>query len=93
MGVRQIAGSDGESLSVPVASGTSALCTAGCLEVTDRVLDVAIDGDGFFAARAIDGSIGSSVAFDRRARSLASTCQGERSTQRRITRASCPRTA
>lgn len=39
-------------------SGTTKVFSAGVLEITDRPLDVAIDGDGFFAVQLPDGSMG-----------------------------------
>lgn len=46
-------------LVLPRAHGVRTLYTMGALEITDRNLDLAIDGEGFFAvASAIDGSTG-----------------------------------
>ena len=43
-------------LQLPVAGKVVRLFTTGTLEITERNLDLAIDGDGFFAAQAADGS-------------------------------------
>ncbi len=39
-------------------NGTTKVFTTGTLEITERALDVAIDGDGFFAVTLPDGSVG-----------------------------------
>ena len=39
-------------------NGTTKVFTTGTLEITDRTLDIAIDGDGFFALQLPDGSTG-----------------------------------
>ena len=39
-------------------NGTTKVFTTGTLEITERSLDVAIDGDGFFSVLLPDGSIG-----------------------------------
>ena len=39
-------------------NGTTKVFTTGTLEITERNLDVAIDGDGFFAVTLPDGSTG-----------------------------------
>ncbi|MBM4059747.1 MAG: flagellar hook-basal body complex protein [Planctomycetes bacterium] len=43
---------------LPVAGPVHMVCTAGALEITDRSLDVAIDGDGCFAVVLPDGTCG-----------------------------------
>ena len=45
-------------LQVPVNGKVVRVFTTGPLEITDRTLDLAIDGDGFFAVRLADGSTG-----------------------------------
>lgn len=39
-------------------NGTTKVFTTGTLEITERNLDIAIDGDGFFALTLPDGSVG-----------------------------------
>ncbi len=39
-------------------NGTTKVFTTGTLEITERNLDVAVDGDGFFAVTLPDGSVG-----------------------------------
>jgi flagellar basal-body rod protein FlgG len=39
-------------------NGTTKVFTTGTLEITERTLDVAIDGEGFFALNLPDGSLG-----------------------------------
>ena len=46
----------GTGLQMPVAAAEVMIATMGTLEITDRNLDVAIDGDGWFAVLAEDGS-------------------------------------
>lgn len=45
-------------LPFPVVRRRVPLLTSGTLEITERNLDVAIDGDGFFVGRRADGSLG-----------------------------------
>lgn len=56
--LQTITGSDGQSFQMPVVQGTEAIFTTGTLECTGRNLDVAIDGEGFFAVTLFDGSTG-----------------------------------
>ncbi len=58
MTTQDVAGSDGQAFQVPVVQGTVAIFTVGTLEATDRNLDLAIDGDGFFAVMRVGGSTG-----------------------------------
>lgn len=53
-----IVGRDGTPHTLPVLRGTESVFTAGTLQLTERNLDVAIDGDGFFAVALPDGSTG-----------------------------------
>lgn len=46
----------GTGLELPESRGVQLTCTTGTLEITERSLDVAIDGDGFFAVVRADGS-------------------------------------
>lgn len=45
-------------LQLPVAARIGSVFTAGALEITERALDVAIDGDGFFVVALPDGRLG-----------------------------------
>lgn len=45
-------------LALPQGHGVQAVFTTGALEITERQLDIAIDGDGFFAVALPDGSTG-----------------------------------
>ncbi len=58
MTMQTITGSDGLAYQVPVVQDTTAIFTSGVLQITERNLDVAIDGDGFFAVILLDGSVG-----------------------------------
>jgi len=58
MVVQAVTGSDGQPFQVPVVQDTTAIFTTGVLQITERNLDVAIDGDGFFAVTLLDGSTG-----------------------------------
>lgn len=58
LGVQSISSSDGEQFQLPLVQGTNTLFTPGCLELTGRSLDLAIDGEGFFAITLPDGSTG-----------------------------------
>lgn len=53
-----IVGSDGTPHTLPVLVGTESVFSPGTLEITQRNLDVAIDGEGFFAIVLPDGSTG-----------------------------------
>jgi flagellar basal-body rod protein FlgG len=59
---------ESSGLRLPKASKEVVLMTTGVLEITQRSLDVAIDGDGFFAVRSNDGvtrySRGGSLQLD-----------------------------
>jgi flagellar basal-body rod protein FlgG len=46
----------GTGLELPESRGVQLTCTTGALEITERSLDVAIDGDGYFAVTRADGS-------------------------------------
>ncbi|MCA8976878.1 MAG: flagellar hook-basal body complex protein, partial [Planctomycetes bacterium] len=54
----QIAGRDGDGCTSPQVIGVIPVWTGGVLELTERMLDVAIDGDGLFAILLADGSTG-----------------------------------
>lgn len=53
-----IAGSDATTFQMPVIAGTDTVFSPGALEITERWLDVAIDGEGFFAVTRPDGTTG-----------------------------------
>jgi flagellar basal-body rod protein FlgG len=55
---QSIAASDGTVHSLPIVLGVASEFTNGAIEITARSLDVAIDGDGFFAVVRPDGSTG-----------------------------------
>lgn len=57
-----IPGLDGTVHTMPVLVGTESVFSNGMLEITQRNLDLAIDGDGFFAVTTPDGSTGYSRA-------------------------------
>lgn len=44
-------------IELPIARGIVTRQTTGALEITERVLDVAIDGDGFYGVQQADGRI------------------------------------
>ena len=51
-------GGDGQRYQVPVIGRVASIFTTGTLEMTERSLDVAIDGAGFFSIILADGSTG-----------------------------------
>lgn len=51
-------GSDGSPVPIPAGAQSHAVFAGGPLLDTGRMLDLAIDGDGFFAVIAADGAIG-----------------------------------
>lgn len=56
--LQTITGSDGHTFQMPVVQGTEAIFTTGTLECTGRNLDLAIDGEGFFAVTLLDVGTG-----------------------------------
>tara|TARA_R110002096_G_scaffold181392_3_gene359043 strand:- start:40 stop:873 length:834 start_codon:yes stop_codon:yes gene_type:complete len=56
--IEHIAGADGMTFQLPVVKRVARVFTCGTLEITQRQLDLAIDGDGFFSVLRLDGSIG-----------------------------------
>ncbi len=58
LGTQLVQDHGGEPFAVPVVLGIEALFTSGVLEITERALDVAIDGEGFFAVLLADGTTG-----------------------------------
>ncbi len=55
---RDVADADGTVFQVPYVQRIESVWSPGVLEVTERHLDLAIDGDGLFAVRLADGSVG-----------------------------------
>lgn len=53
-----VVGADGVVFQVPFVESVVPTWTPGVLEATNRALDLAIDGEGFFAVHLLDGSIG-----------------------------------
>lgn len=49
---------EASGMQVPTAARIGSVWTCGALEITERQLDVAIDGDGFFRVIRADGQIG-----------------------------------
>ena len=49
---------DGQRYQVPTVAGVDTVCTAGAITATDRTLDLAIDGEGFFEVILPDGTSG-----------------------------------
>ena len=58
LGTQPVVGSDGQVFQIPIVNLTTAVCSPGVLEVTERNLDLAIDGEGFFAVLLAGGSMG-----------------------------------
>ena len=56
--IENVVGSDGMIFHIPVVKRVARLFTCGALELTERQLDVAIDGPGFFSVLRLDGSTG-----------------------------------
>lgn len=54
--VQQLRDAVGRAFSMPVARGSRPVFTAGCMERTGLPLDLAIEGEGFFAVTTLDGS-------------------------------------
>ena len=56
--VQNVTTADGQTFAIPVVVDTLPVETTGVLAITDRNLDVAIDGEGFFAVSLADNSVG-----------------------------------
>lgn len=55
---QSIVGADGTPHAMPVLVGVESVFAQGALELTQRALDLAIDGEGFFAVLGLDGTTG-----------------------------------
>jgi len=55
---RDVVGNDGAVFQVPFVESIESRWTPGVIQITERSLDLAIDGEGFFAVHLVDGTTG-----------------------------------